>query len=384
MCENDQGEDPLAVLRRRIDRLYRIDAGRPSYAALERYADEIRKEGPGDDAWRPLPRATLGDLVTGKHRRLPSWPLIRTFVLACHQAATVTGLPVAEAGDLIQEFVGLWRAAAERPAGGDVLAPAPAETPAHSETHASGERPASRERLAHREGPAAGERLAPGERSAHGERLAPGERSAHGERLAPGGRPALGERLAPGEGPAPGEARTSARGGAPASGGSSALGKSSASGGSPSFGKAPGESSALGKTSVPGEAPVGALGPAAHRMPASYGAVGLELLDSAREGNAGAAYEVAVLLACEAAKGDRDSEVWLEAATHWLRRATGRVAEAAELRLRGVKLAKAALALAVERKAEGEPSALIFFLAAMQAEAAVPGLRLDVSEALFS
>lgn len=126
------------------------------------------------------------------------------------------------------------------------------------------------------------------------------------------------------------------------------------------------------------------MGPAAHRMPASYGAVGLELLDSAREGNAGAAYEVAVLLACEAAKGDRDSEAWLEAATHWLRRATGRVAEAAELRLRGVKLAKAALALAVERKAEGEPSALIFFLAAMQAEAAVPGLRLDVSEALFS
>ncbi|MEO3808733.1 hypothetical protein ABGB17_07000 [Sphaerisporangium sp. B11E5] len=129
---------------------------------------------------------------------------------------------------------------------------------------------------------------------------------------------------------------------------------------------------------VPGERPPVRRSRVMRRVPEGWGARRRLRLDDAEGGDAGAAYEMAVLLACEAltAREPEDVKYWRDMAAYWQGRAIGKVAEAAELRLRGQKLVKAAYALAFRYKRAEDPYSGDFFLAATQADASVEGSRI--------
>ncbi|MEU4326254.1 hypothetical protein [Nonomuraea dietziae] len=131
----------------------------------------------------------------------------------------------------------------------------------------------------------------------------------------------------------------------------------------------------------PGESPARRTAPLRRRTPERWGRLGDRRLKHAEDGDAKAAYEMAVLLACEAAgrggsiEEQEAAKQWREAASYWQGRAMGKVPEAAELRLQGLQLVKAAYALGREYKAAGRAGAADFFRAAMQAEESVAALR---------
>lgn len=131
-----------------------------------------------------------------------------------------------------------------------------------------------------------------------------------------------------------------------------------------------------------GESPARRAVPTELHMPDSWGRLGERRLKNAEAGDAQAAYEMAVLLACEAAgKGDSDAEQdeamrWKGMAAYWRGRAIGKVTKAAELRLQGFQLVNAARALAIEYKRAGRAGSMDFFRAVTQAEGAVQGLKL--------
>ncbi|WP_327585452.1 hypothetical protein OHA25_59020 [Nonomuraea sp. NBC_00507] len=116
------------------------------------------------------------------------------------------------------------------------------------------------------------------------------------------------------------------------------------------------------------------------RMPDSWGRLGSRRLKQAEDGDARAAYEVAVLLACEAIglessdNGREEAAYWRDMAVFWKGRAMGKVPEAAALRVRGLQLVNAAYELALAYKKAGRAGSMDFFKAAMQAESSVGGL----------
>ncbi|MEV0591155.1 hypothetical protein [Nonomuraea cavernae] len=113
------------------------------------------------------------------------------------------------------------------------------------------------------------------------------------------------------------------------------------------------------------------------RVPLDWGRLGNLRLKRAESGDANAAYELAVLLACEAcSKGDSDKEKrearhWRFLAAYWNGRAIGVIAAAAEFQLQGRQLVKAARALAREYAEAGKPSSAYFCRAMRQAEASL-------------
>ncbi|MGW4794314.1 hypothetical protein ACWEPC_18115 [Nonomuraea sp. NPDC004297] len=132
---------------------------------------------------------------------------------------------------------------------------------------------------------------------------------------------------------------------------------------------------------APGEGPSRATTSPTGRMPGTWGRLGSRRLKQAEDGDAQAAYEVAVLLACEAIRlegsGTDSEEVayWRAEASLWKGRATGKIPQAAALRLQGLQLVKAAYELALKYKKEGRAGSKDFFIAAMQAEDSVRGLN---------
>ncbi|MFF0307483.1 hypothetical protein ACFYSC_08640 [Streptosporangium sp. NPDC004379] len=128
-----------------------------------------------------------------------------------------------------------------------------------------------------------------------------------------------------------------------------------------------------------GEAPAQRTAPTVFPIPESWGRPGGQRLKQAQDGDAWAAYELAVLLACEAAgMAESDPEgakYWSDAAAYWRARAMGKVAQAAELRLQGLQLVNAARALAVDHKKAGSVGSIAFFEAVTKAEGAVQGLK---------
>ncbi|MBG0813383.1 hypothetical protein [Planomonospora sp. ID82291] len=130
---------------------------------------------------------------------------------------------------------------------------------------------------------------------------------------------------------------------------------------------------------APAQRPVQRTAPPVPLLPESRGRLGGRRLERAQEGDPWAAYELAVLLACEAAgMGESDSEEAKrcgDAAAYWRARAMGKVAQAAELRLHGLQLVKAARALAIEYKRAGRTGSMDFFRAVTKAEGAVQGLK---------
>ncbi|RSN14621.1 hypothetical protein DMB42_09065 [Nonomuraea sp. WAC 01424] len=132
---------------------------------------------------------------------------------------------------------------------------------------------------------------------------------------------------------------------------------------------------------APGEGASPGTTPSEGRMPGNWGRLGSRRLKLAEEGDAQAAYEMAVLLACEAValeSGGGDPEevtYWRDMASVWKGRAMGKVPDAAVLRLQGLQLVKAAYALAITYKKAGRAGSKDFFIAAMQAESSVGGLN---------
>lgn len=94
-----------------------------------------------------------------------------------------------------------------------------------------------------------------------------------------------------------------------------------------------------------------------------------------------------MLLACEAIEleknGTPPEEVtfWRDEASFWKGRATGKIPEAAALRLQGLQLVNAAYALAIKYKMACRAGSKDFFIAAMQAETSVGGLNQTAASA---
>ncbi|MGC5013612.1 hypothetical protein ACLQ2R_22865 [Streptosporangium sp. DT93] len=127
------------------------------------------------------------------------------------------------------------------------------------------------------------------------------------------------------------------------------------------------------------ERPTQRIAPTVFPVPESWGHLGGQRLKRAQDGDPWAAYELAVLLMCEAAgMGESDPEgerYWSDAATYWKGRATGKVAEAAELRPHGLQLVNAARTLAIYYKRTGRADSIDFFKAVTKAEGTVQGLK---------
>jgi hypothetical protein len=117
----------LALLTARINKLYCVEAGQPTYATLEKTAEAVIAEAQMDREYlRHLPRTTACDLIGGKYKRTPDWLMIRTLIVVCHRIAGKSNLPVPSLETLFEEFSHLWRAAKEEEkteTTGDVLAP---------------------------------------------------------------------------------------------------------------------------------------------------------------------------------------------------------------------------------------------------------------------
>ncbi|NAS22337.1 hypothetical protein GT755_11650 [Herbidospora sp. NEAU-GS84] len=112
---------------------------------------------------------------------------------------------------------------------------------------------------------------------------------------------------------------------------------------------------------------------AAFRMPRAWGRIGASILRRAEQGDAGAAYQIAVLLACEATREELTPayrRLLLEAAAEWKKEATGTVAEALNLRLHGPGLLRAAGDLAFRRPRPAKRN-VIFIQAFLHAEASL-------------
>ncbi|MFI6918648.1 hypothetical protein ACIBIZ_01745 [Nonomuraea spiralis] len=108
------------------------------------------------------------------------------------------------------------------------------------------------------------------------------------------------------------------------------------------------------------------------RVPLHWGRLGKFRLRLAENGDARAAHELAVLLACEACgAGEKEAGHWGRLATYWNNRALGAVPEAAGFQLRGRRLVVLARALAEEYARAGKPSSTYFWKAVRQAEASV-------------
>ncbi len=120
-------KDPVPGLRARL-RSLRTAAGDPALEVLHRHAARLG---------RHLPTSTAHDLVSGS--RLPRWPTVESFVLACLQHAKV------RRSELPPEFLALtfWRSAYEDAVGRDGGAPgrSPCQLPLASRlfTNRSGE-----------------------------------------------------------------------------------------------------------------------------------------------------------------------------------------------------------------------------------------------------
>jgi hypothetical protein len=129
-----------------------------------------------------------------------------------------------------------------------------------------------------------------------------------------------------------------------------------------------------------GEIPARRTAPMRFPLPGGWGRRGDLRLKHAEAGDAQAAYELAVLLACEAAgmgggdTGREEARRWREMAAYWRGRAMGKVPEAAELRLEGLQLVRAARALAIKYKKAGRAGSMDLFMAVTQAEGSVQGL----------
>lgn len=112
-------------------------------------------------------------------------------------------------------------------------------------------------------------------------------------------------------------------------------------------------------------------------VPLHWGRLGNLRLRLAKAGDAKAAYELAVLLACEAcSKGDgererREAEHWSFLAAYWNGRALGVVPAAGTFQTEGWQLVKAAGALALEYTEAGKPSSRFFRKAVRQAESSL-------------
>ncbi|MER6512532.1 hypothetical protein ABT158_37375 [Nonomuraea sp. NPDC001636] len=132
---------------------------------------------------------------------------------------------------------------------------------------------------------------------------------------------------------------------------------------------------------APGEGPSRRTSLPDERMPGSWGRLASRRLKQAEDGDAQAAYELAVLLACEAVElesGGTDPEevaYWRDKASFWKGRAMGKIPAAAALRLQGLQLVNAAYELAIKYKRAGRAGSKDFFIAAMQAESSVGGLN---------
>ncbi|MGA4990557.1 hypothetical protein [Nonomuraea bangladeshensis] len=138
---------------------------------------------------------------------------------------------------------------------------------------------------------------------------------------------------------------------------------------------------------APGEMSSWKPAPTTLRVPLHWGRLGSLRLRLADEGDPKAAYELAVLLACEAcgkgdsAKEQREAKHWQFQAGFWHGRAMGIIPAAGELQLHGRQLVKAAEVLAREYTAAGKPSASFFWKAVRQAELSLQGKRLAMSAA---
>ncbi|WP_062430876.1 hypothetical protein [Herbidospora daliensis] len=121
----------------------------------------------------------------------------------------------------------------------------------------------------------------------------------------------------------------------------------------------------------------------AFRMPIAWGRVGAAILRRAGQGDAGAAYQAAVLLACEATREEVTPayrRLLLEAAAEWQQEATGTIAEAMTLRLHGPGLLRAAGDLAFRRPHPAKRN-VIFIQAFLHAEAATQKAALTAGRA---
>lgn len=79
-------------------------AGSPTLSQLRKLSQRAENQH------RLLAESTTHDILTGKRERLPEWPWVASFVVACHTAAAVTGLDTEALGSL-QEWLTRWRAA---------------------------------------------------------------------------------------------------------------------------------------------------------------------------------------------------------------------------------------------------------------------------------
>ncbi|MEO3876113.1 hypothetical protein ABGB18_45730 [Nonomuraea sp. B12E4] len=137
--------------------------------------------------------------------------------------------------------------------------------------------------------------------------------------------------------------------------------------------------------SAPGEASSWKPAPTTLRVPLHWGRLGSLRLRLADEGDPKAAYELAVLLACEACgKGDSvkdqgEAKHWRFQAAFWHGKAIGVIPAAGELQLHGRQLVKSAEFLAREYTAAGKPSASFFWKAVRQAELSLQRKRLVTS-----
>ncbi|MEU1384365.1 MULTISPECIES: hypothetical protein [unclassified Nonomuraea] len=123
---------------------------------------------------------------------------------------------------------------------------------------------------------------------------------------------------------------------------------------------------------APGEQSSWRPSPTELRVPLHWGRLGMFRLRSAERGDARAAHELAVLLACEACgAGGKEAEHWRRLATYWNHRALGAVPEAAGFQLRGRRLVVMARALAEKYAEAGKPSSTYFWKAVRQAETSV-------------
>nr|WP_062341054.1 hypothetical protein [Herbidospora sakaeratensis] len=120
----------------------------------------------------------------------------------------------------------------------------------------------------------------------------------------------------------------------------------------------------------------------AFRMPIAWGRIGAAILRRAGQGDAAAAYQAAVLLACEATREEVTPayrRLLLEAAAEWQQEATGTIAEAMTLRLHGPALLRAAGDLAFRRPHPAKRN-VIFIQAFLHAEAATQKAALTADQ----
>lgn len=89
-------------------------AGSPSLAELRKLSERTGTTGPKS---RVLAESTTHDILARKRARPPEWRWVASFVRACHEAASVSGLDVSTLGS-IQEWHDRWRnARAHQPPG---------------------------------------------------------------------------------------------------------------------------------------------------------------------------------------------------------------------------------------------------------------------------